>query len=91
MRSVSNKLHVGKRPGKSTSGRDHAYDKGRAPGKAQSVYSPQCIIQITRSYGLCANCGKEHDLINNYCAVCRANCANEAQCMNPRRLTGASQ
>lgn len=59
--------------------RDIAYDGVRV-GPVPSVYSSACVIHLRREVGRCHSCHKVTDLINNYCELCRGNCANEAQC-----------
>lgn len=66
--------------------RDTSYDGGARLGAPESVYSPQCIIAIRREVAACRCCGKVTEIVNGYCAVCRANGANEGQCMNPREI-----
>ena len=62
--------------------RDPSYD-GAHKGAPESVYSDQCAIPLIREYAACAYCGKVTDIINHYCALCRANGANEWQCEHP--------
>jgi hypothetical protein len=66
--------------------RDTAYDSGAREGAPESVYSPQCVIAVRREIAPCACCGQVREIVNHYCAVCRANGANEAQCMNPESI-----
>lgn len=63
--------------------RDTAYDPGARLGAPASVYSSQCAIPLIREHAACVCCGKVTDITNHYCPVCRANGANEWQCMNP--------
>jgi predicted amidophosphoribosyltransferase len=63
--------------------RDTAYDPGARLGAPASVYSSQCAIPLKREHAACVCCGNVTDIVNHFCAVCRANGANEWQCMNP--------
>jgi hypothetical protein len=68
--------------------RDGSYDKGAHYGAPETIYTTfgGAGLVIKREVAACHACGKVTDLINNYCAVCRGNCANEAQCLNPRTI-----
>jgi hypothetical protein len=54
----------------------------RKRGTKASVYSPHCVLKLVYSHGICAGCHGEYDLIDAYCATCRACGANERQCVN---------
>lgn len=65
--------------------RDVAYD-GNQLGAPPSVYSASCVIHLRREHATCRGCGLVRDLINDYCAMCRGNGANEDQCDNATRI-----
>ena len=87
MNALRERRRIEGRPLPNYKKRSRAYDvKDIEQGAPESVYSPQCVIHVKRGVGECAFCGNVTEIINNYCAVCRANGANEKQCMNPRNI-----
>lgn len=65
--------------------RDHSYD-ARGSDNQESVYSPRGIIALQRGHGPCAGCGRDKDLLNNYCDDCHVLGLNERQCMNSKLI-----
>lgn len=65
--------------------RDRAYD-GTRLGAPESVYAPLSVIKIKREIAACRSCRKVTHILNGYCELCRGNCANEAQCLNPKKI-----
>lgn len=86
------------RPSNDREHRDHSYD-ARGNDNQESVYSPRGIIALRRSHGQCSGCGRDKDLLNDYCEDCHILGLNERQCMNSKLIavkanngrSGASQ
>lgn len=66
--------------------RDVSYDGNARNGAPESVYASTCVIHLRREVAQCQCCQNVTDLINGYCAMCRANGANEWQCLNAEVL-----